>query len=146
MMMCPRCRSEYRDGFTTCADCGGDLVVANPDAPEASPAPAHVDGALVPVFESGDPSLILLAKSALESAGIEFWTRGEGNDDPFGLGMFPARMSMITGPVIFEVRQADATTAAGLLADLGTAAETGELASSGPESADPEATDPAEGD
>ncbi|MCI9337405.1 MAG: hypothetical protein HFH93_07690 [Lachnospiraceae bacterium] len=26
MPWCPKCKSEYRDGFTTCADCGGRLV------------------------------------------------------------------------------------------------------------------------
>ena len=25
-MFCPVCKSEYRDGFTTCSDCGADLV------------------------------------------------------------------------------------------------------------------------
>jgi uncharacterized Zn finger protein (UPF0148 family) len=30
MLWCPNCRIEYRDGFTTCADCGAELV----DEPE----------------------------------------------------------------------------------------------------------------
>lgn len=25
-MICPKCNSEYRDGFTTCSDCSVDLV------------------------------------------------------------------------------------------------------------------------
>ena len=26
MPWCPKCKSEYREGFTVCADCGGVLV------------------------------------------------------------------------------------------------------------------------
>lgn len=25
MLICPKCKTEYRDGFTTCADCGASL-------------------------------------------------------------------------------------------------------------------------
>jgi hypothetical protein len=32
-MFCPVCKSEYREGFTTCSDCGATLV---PDFPDAS--------------------------------------------------------------------------------------------------------------
>ena len=36
MPWCPTCRSEYREGFTQCADCGADLVDELP--PEAEKA------------------------------------------------------------------------------------------------------------
>ena len=26
MTFCPKCKSEYRDGFTKCSDCGSDLI------------------------------------------------------------------------------------------------------------------------
>ena len=29
-MFCPKCRAEYREGFTTCADCKGSLVIEPP--------------------------------------------------------------------------------------------------------------------
>lgn len=122
MMICPRCKSEYRDGFTTCADCYGPLVAA-PEPGAEPPAPAHEDGDLVPVFESSEPSLILMAKSVLEGAGIAFGTRGEGAEDPLGLGRFPARMNLVTGPVVFEVAPSDAKEAAALLADLRASSE-----------------------
>jgi hypothetical protein len=25
-MFCPKCKSEYREGFNTCADCGTELI------------------------------------------------------------------------------------------------------------------------
>jgi uncharacterized glyoxalase superfamily protein PhnB len=100
MMVCPRCHSEYRDGVTTCADCYGLLVAANPETIGEPTEPAHEDDDLVPVFESGDPNLYQMAKSVLEEAGIEFWTR-------VGPGRRPAQ--------IFEVARHCAVEAAALL-------------------------------
>lgn len=118
MMICPSCRSEFRDGFTTCVDCGTVLVVGNPSAPPPSESGTPED--VVPVFETGNASLVPLAKSLLDSAGIEYATRGEGIQDVFGFGRFPSGMGLIAGPVTFEVKQSDAADAAALLADLGS--------------------------
>ena len=30
MPWCPKCKSEYREGFTVCADCGTELVAEEP--------------------------------------------------------------------------------------------------------------------
>lgn len=118
MMICPACRSEYRDGVTHCADCSSELVAADPEIadPLAAPEPANVD--LVSVFETGNPSLVALAKSLLESAHIEFVTRGEALQDLFGLGRLFSNFNPVPGPVVFEVKQEDAADAAALLADL----------------------------
>lgn len=49
MMHCPSCREEFRDGFTTCADCGNELVPG--DLPgELRP---HVDPARVALRSRG---------------------------------------------------------------------------------------------
>lgn len=37
-MICPKCKAEYRDGFTVCTDCGAPLVQALPTEPEFDPA------------------------------------------------------------------------------------------------------------
>lgn len=43
MPWCPKCRTEYRPGFTKCADCGEDLVEELAPLP---PAPGERPGAL----------------------------------------------------------------------------------------------------
>ena len=70
-MFCPKCQSEYREGFTVCADCQVDLV---PTLPENDERP---DVELVTVFDSTNPALIGIAKTVLESASIEFLAMGE---------------------------------------------------------------------
>jgi hypothetical protein len=32
-MFCPKCKAEYREGFSRCADCGTDLVAELPPGP-----------------------------------------------------------------------------------------------------------------
>jgi hypothetical protein len=49
MPFCPQCKSEYREGFETCAQCGVALVPAL----EAEVEPAGIDEA-VEVFEARD--------------------------------------------------------------------------------------------
>ncbi len=38
--VCPKCRAEYRPGFTTCSDCGVPLVGESPPPPSSSQEPA----------------------------------------------------------------------------------------------------------
>ena len=73
---------------------------------------------LVTIFETGDPSLVALAKSLLDSAGIEFAAKGDAIQDLFGLGRFPGGSNLVTGPVVFQVRPEDATEARSLLREL----------------------------
>src|SRR5262245_59570948 len=58
-MFCPVCRSEYRVGFTECAECKVPLVESLP----TETAAGEPDLKLVSIYETGDPALIALAES-----------------------------------------------------------------------------------
>lgn len=78
------------------------------------------DAVLVPVLQTGDAALIAVAKSLLEAEGIDFFVRGEGLTDLFGLGRLTAFNYVVGEPPAFLVREEDAARARELLADLGT--------------------------
>jgi len=85
-MHCPQCLTEYRDGFTECADCRVPL------SPGPAPKPADQGHKVDPVtvFETHDPFAFNLAKGTLEDAGIEFVIGGD-NYEELGLsGITPA--------------------------------------------------------
>jgi hypothetical protein len=116
-MFCPECGSEYRDGFTRCADCDVELLH---ERPTQSDAPVK----LVNVFETADPALIPVVESLLLGEGIAFFARNENRHDMFAGGRFGGGVSHILGPVEFLVREEDVPAARSLLADLaGSVAE-----------------------
>ncbi len=98
-MFCPNCRTEYREGVTTCADCGAALVVELP--------PDIENSELVTIFQSHELSEVAIAKSILEEAGINFIAKG---------GMSKEILSV--GPVEIVVDRDDADYARGLLQAL----------------------------
>ncbi|MFH1218959.1 MAG: hypothetical protein V1694_00695 [Candidatus Eisenbacteria bacterium] len=114
-MFCPKCGAEYLPGITECADCSVPLV---PQPVESKPPRDVSDLPLVTVFESGNPALIALASSVLESARIEFATKGEALQDLLGWGRFPCGANLAMGPVLFQVRPEDVEEARSLLCDL----------------------------
>jgi hypothetical protein len=84
-MHCPRCSTEYRDGFSECTDCHVPL------APGLPPAPSEEhDIDLVTVLESSDPFLTNLAKATLQDAGIRYVLLGDDADERSLTGMSPA--------------------------------------------------------
>lgn len=111
-MICPQCRSEYREGFTRCADCDVDLVMVEETAPSA----AEPEIELVKIYEGGDAAVLPVVESVLRDSGIEFMTRGEALQDLFALGRFGTGSSNAIGPVEFWVRAEDEATARELLA------------------------------
>lgn len=58
MPWCPKCKTEYRPGFDTCADCHVPLVDELPAEPEM-PKP--------PVIDLGEPALLTTMDNELEA-------------------------------------------------------------------------------
>jgi hypothetical protein len=112
-VFCPECRSEYREGFTKCSDCGVDLVSALPT--ERHPTPDNI--ALVPVFESSDEAEMMVARSLLDGAGIAYFVENDRLQNMLGAGRLGGG-NLITGPAVVVVREDEAADAAKLLDDL----------------------------
>jgi hypothetical protein len=76
-MFCPKCRTEFRKGFTTCSDCEIPLVDELP--PEASPEPEakpeYVD--YVHLLSTYNLADIALIKSVLDGEDIIYYFQGE---------------------------------------------------------------------
>lgn len=71
-MFCPACHTEYRPGFTHCADCGAALTSAAPPADatkDASPDTLEL------AWRGTDPIVYSLLLPALEDAGIAFYEK-----------------------------------------------------------------------
>jgi hypothetical protein len=99
-MHCPQCLTEYRDGFSECADCH---VALAPGPPPAEPAEGHVVD-LVTVLETSDPFAINLGKSTLEDAGIEYVLEG---DEPDERQLVMAPMGALTARLRVAAASAD---------------------------------------
>ena len=112
-MFCPECRSEYRQGFTECADCHVALVER---LPALAQEPDH-NIEVVTVYRSIDPALTMLARSLLDSAGIPYYLIRENLQDLL------AGRYLVSGPTEFQVEAKDAQAAAAVLAELDTRSE-----------------------
>jgi hypothetical protein len=108
-MFCPDCGVEYREGYTRCADCDVDLVEEPPPVPELP------SGELVAVLETGDHSLVMVARGILESAGIPYFAKNDQLQSLFGLGRFGSGFNIATGPVKVLVPREDDEAARALL-------------------------------
>lgn len=114
-MYCPQCGSEYREGFSECADCEVALV----DTPPA--AELHPDLDLVTVLESSDPALLAVAESLLLEEEIPYLKKGEQVQDLFA-PRFTAGFNVLVGPVLVQVSEEHAEAARELLEALKTGA------------------------
>lgn len=101
-MYCPKCKAEYVEGIRTCADCGCHLVEKLEDCEEGE------FREFVSVATTSNRFAVPLAKSILESAGIDYFVNGE---------MMSGYIGIIV-PVDIEVPLKDAETAKELLKDL----------------------------
>jgi hypothetical protein len=85
-MHCPKCLTEYRDGFSECSDCHVPLAPGRPPAD----IPEDHDVDLVTVLETSDPFAADLGKATLEDAGIEYVTGGDDSGERGLTGLSPA--------------------------------------------------------
>lgn len=112
-MCCPQCEEEDAWDVMVCPVCDVDTVDRLLRAgPEPTP-----DAKLVPVFATGDPGLIAIARSLLDGEQIDYFVRGEGLQDPFLCGRLTGPSSAM-GPAEFWVREEDTENARTLLQDL----------------------------
>lgn len=74
-MFCPKCKSEYRQGFYKCSDCGTDLVDQLP--PELDNDVGYVE--LVEVYSTYRQSDIAFIKSILDGESITYYFEGESS-------------------------------------------------------------------
>ncbi len=70
-MFCPQCRTEYREGFDTCTDCGVSLVSELP--PEPTPECLEFEQILI-ALSASDRAMI---KSILDGEGIAYYFQNE---------------------------------------------------------------------
>jgi hypothetical protein len=110
-MLCPKCEEEFSWDVMVCPTCDVDTVDRLP-GPEPTP-----DVELVPVLATGDPGVIAFAKSLLEAEKIDYFVRGDGLQDLFGLGRITG-FSFAMGPAEFLVRADDVDRARELLDGL----------------------------
>jgi hypothetical protein len=83
-MFCPKCKTEYRDGFYKCADCGADLVAER--SPEPIKKVSYVD--LVEVYSTYQQSDIAFIKSVLDGEEITYYFEGENSNLIVGGGAY----------------------------------------------------------
>jgi hypothetical protein len=71
-MICPKCRSEYREGFSRCADCDVALVSDLDQEPEESAESGEQESDLVAVLDTKDSSMLSDIVSHIEEKGIPY--------------------------------------------------------------------------
>jgi hypothetical protein len=109
-MFCPQCRSEYAPGVKTCSDCNVKLVETLPDV---VPEQEYTD--LVTVFATSSNAELLVAKSLMEAADIDYYAKGDRSADVIvgKLGFNPA-----LGAYEIQVRPEDEDMARDILSEM----------------------------
>ena len=113
-MFCPQCRTEYRKGFTTCADCEIPQVSQLPPEPPPDPDPVYIK--YVNLYSPRNEVELALLKSILDSEHISYFVR----NDNFGSLEVGPRIGLYNGKMI-QVESDKYERAGELLSDyLGT--------------------------
>lgn len=76
-MYCPKCKAEYRQGFTVCADCGVPLVYELPkEEPEKKPK-INPEAQFVELLATFNYADVVIVRSILDDAGITYYFKGD---------------------------------------------------------------------
>jgi len=110
-MFCPKCREELAWHVMVCPTCDVDTVDSLP-RPVGTP-----DAELVSVLATGDAAILAVAGSLLEGENIDYFVRGDGLQDLFGIGRVTG-FNFAMGPAEIWVRMDDAERAREVLQDL----------------------------
>jgi hypothetical protein len=132
-LYCPDCGSKFVDGVGRCPDCDVELASVEPLAPERAEAAPD----LIVVFSGSSADRLAVAKSLLMSEGIGFVVKGEGVQDLFGWGRFPAGFNVSMGPVLLLVDPEAAASARELLGGLNDEREWDETSEEAPDDVEP---------
>jgi hypothetical protein len=116
-MFCPKCQYEFKSGITTCPECNVKLVDKLPDPP-AEEEQEYID--LITVFTTSSNAELLVAKSLMEAAEVEYFAKGDKLADLIGgkLGFNPA-----LGAYEIQVRPDDEEMARDILSEMDKDAE-----------------------
>ncbi|KUO66098.1 MAG: hypothetical protein APF84_12310 [Gracilibacter sp. BRH_c7a] len=83
MPWCPKCKTEYRDGFYNCSDCGSDLVdeidIQTPTEDITAGPPQDIDWEYLDIFI--DEQEANMIESFLNSDNIHTWKKYPGFSD-----------------------------------------------------------------
>jgi hypothetical protein len=110
-MFCPMCGDEYRAGFDRCGDCDTALV-------QERPPPPQPPGDVVTVLETGSQSLVAVARSILDGAGIPYIARNDRLQNLFGWGSIGTGFNVAMGVVRLQVPPEREREARALLTEL----------------------------
>jgi hypothetical protein len=108
---------EYVAGVTTCPVCGEYLVDDQPAAGDGPREQSHYTE-VEPVFETADPTEVMVVKGLLESEGIPYVTTGAEKFDAFRGALSPMRINPKAGIAIFMVPTPLADTVRQLLDEI----------------------------
>ena len=104
-MFCPKCGTEYREGFYVCSDCNTNLVEELPELPEEG-KPEFIE--YVEVMGTYNPADAALIRSILDSESITYYF----NADHF------MQVSPLAEPVRLMVKKDEVEKATELLQGL----------------------------